>query len=107
MLRRGLALLIGVESDIFISVVRDKRYLEHRLALLGKEDPTLKPRPLSPEEVQRFTASVGSAESLFNKASGATPSNVVDEATGAPVGSTQLNPTRYGDWESNGRCHDF
>ncbi|RNF02526.1 hypothetical protein TraAM80_06351 [Trypanosoma rangeli] len=107
MLRRGAALLIGVQSDIFMSVVKDKKYLEHRLALLGKEDPAQKPRPLSPEEIQRFTTSVGSAESLFNKASDAMPSNVVDEATGVPFGSTQLNPTRYGDWEGNGRCHDF
>ncbi|EAN95106.1 hypothetical protein C3747_171g434c [Trypanosoma cruzi] len=107
MLRRGLALWIGVESDIFMSVVNDKKYLEHRLALLGKEDPVLKPKPLSDEEIQRFTTSVGSAESLFNKASGAKPSDVVDETTGTPIGSTQLSPTRYGDWESNGRCHDF
>ncbi|KEG12186.1 hypothetical protein DQ04_01921090 [Trypanosoma grayi] len=107
MLRRSLALRIGAEGGIFISVVKDKKYLEHRLALLGKADPTMQPKPLSDEAVQRFTSSVSSAESLFNKAAGAQPSNIVNEATGVPIGSTQLNPTRYGDWESNGRCHDF
>jgi hypothetical protein len=106
-MRRSIARLIGVESDLRFSVIADKRYLEHRLALLGKEDAHLKPQPLTDEQLRRFTTSVGSAESLFNKEVGASPTNIVDEATGQVVGSTQLDPTRYGDWEVNGRCYDF
>lgn len=96
-----------MESDLRFSVITDKRYLEHRLALLGKEDAHLKPQPLSDEQLRRFTTSVGSAESLFNKEAGVSPTNVVDEATGQVIGSTQPDPTRYGDWEVNGRCYDF
>ncbi|KAG8348602.1 putative Protein of unknown function (DUF1674) [Trypanosoma vivax] len=104
MMRRGLLLLIGAEGNIFMSAVRDERYLQHRLATLGKAEGQ---HPLSEETVQRFTTSLGSAESLFNKAAGMQPTNIVDETTGVTVGSTQLDPVRYGDWESNGRCHDF
>lgn len=106
MIRRSLWMLIGVESDIRFSVIKDKKYLEHRLALLGKEDANLKPQPLTDEQLRRFTSSVGSAESLFNKEAGMIPTNTVDE-TGQVIGSTQLDPTRYGDWEVNGRCYDF
>lgn len=92
-----------------MSSIKDPQYLKHRIAVLGKADATL-PRPaapLSPADVQRFTTSLGSAEQLFNKQAGAIPTNVVDEETGRVVGSTQLDPTRYGDWEQHGRCHDF
>ncbi|CUF93434.1 Hypothetical protein, putative [Bodo saltans] len=106
-MRRTIARLIGVESDLRFSAITDKRYLEHRLALLGKEDAHLKPQPLTDEQLRRFTTSVGSAESLFNKEAGAAPTNIVDEETGQVIGSTQLDPTRYGDWEVNGRCYDF
>ncbi|KAH9600048.1 Protein of unknown function DUF1674 [Trypanosoma melophagium] len=106
MLRRATILWIGAEGNIFMSAVRDKSYLEHRLAILGKEDPACQ-QPLSEETVRRFTTSIGSPEFLFNKEKGAEPSNIVDEETGVPIGSSQLDPTRYGDWESNGRCHDF
>lgn len=88
-----------------MSSIKDKRYLEHRLALLGKEER--KYTRLTDEEVKRFTSSMGSAEALFNKQAGAIPTNVVDEETGRVIGSTQPDPTRYGDWEVNGRCYDF
>ncbi|EPY31168.1 hypothetical protein STCU_03283 [Strigomonas culicis] len=107
MLRRCAPLLIGGDGDAFVSVIKDKRYLEHRLALLGKPDPTTKPPRMSEEDIKRFTSSMGSSEALFNKQAGAVPTNVVDEETGRVIGSTQLDPTRYGDWEVNGRCYDF
>lgn len=107
MFKRSLCVLIGVESDVFFSAIKDKKYLEHRLALLGKEDAHVKPQPLTDEQLRRFTSSVSNAESLFNKKAGAQPSNIVDEDTGCPIGSTALDPTRYGDWEVNGRCYDF
>mmetsp|Transcript_36908 Transcript_36908/g.43114 ORF Transcript_36908/g.43114 Transcript_36908/m.43114 type:complete len:108 (+) Transcript_36908:63-386(+) len=107
MLRRCVRCLIGVESDVHFSVVKDKKYLEHRLALLGKMDPNVKAQPLTDEQLRRFTTSIGSSESLFNKEAGAIPTQIVDEETGQVVGSTSLDPTRYGDWEVNGRCYDF
>ncbi|CAD2222132.1 hypothetical protein AGDE_04095 [Angomonas deanei] len=107
MMRRCVPLFIGAEGDAFVSVIKNKQYLEHRLALLGKKDPEFKPQRMSDEDIKRFTSSVGSAESLFNKQAGAIPTNVVDEETGRVIGSTQLDPTRYGDWEVNGRCYDF
>ncbi|AAZ12917.1 Protein of unknown function (DUF1674), putative [Trypanosoma equiperdum] len=103
-MRRSFSRLIGADGGIFMSAVHDKQYLQHRLATLGKAEQQ---QPLSEETIQRLTTSTGSAESLFNKAAGAQPTNIVDEATGVPVGSVQLDPVRYGDWESNGRCHDF
>ncbi|KAK7194490.1 hypothetical protein NESM_000365800 [Novymonas esmeraldas] len=107
MLRRCTPLLIGVEGDAFVSVIKDKQYLAHRLALVGKADPNFTPQRMSEDDVKRFTTSLGSAEALFNKQAGAMPTNVVDEETGRVIGSTQLDPTRYGDWEVNGRCYDF
>lgn len=106
-MRRSVCALIGAEGNAFVSAVKDKRYLQHRLALLGKEDPNVKAKRMTPEEVQRFMSSVGSAEALFNKQAGAIPTNVVDEETGLVIGSTQPDPTRFGDWEINGRCTDF
>lgn len=106
-MRRTINRLIGVESDIFLSAVKDKTYLEHRLALLGKMDENVKQQPLTDEQLRRFTTSVGSAESLFNKQAGNIPTQIVDEETGMVVGSNTPDPTRYGDWEVNGRCYDF
>eukprot|EP00796_Vickermania_ingenoplastis_P002193 gene2193-1360_t len=108
MFRRFPLLLIGVEGSAFLSSIKSPAYLQHRLAILGKPDPQQgSSAPLTPEQVQRFTSSLGSAEQLFNKEAGAIPTNVVDEETGRVIGSTQLNPTRYGDWEQHGRCCDF
>ncbi|KPA74355.1 putative mitochondrial hypothetical protein [Leptomonas pyrrhocoris] len=107
MLRRCVPLLIGMEGNVFVSAIKDKQYLAHRLALLGKPDEHFKPRQMSEEDIKRFTTSLGSAESLFNKQAGAIPTNVVDEETGRVIGSAQPDPTRYGDWEVNGRCYDF
>ncbi len=45
-----------------------------------------------------------------------TPASVPTETNAVPVGKAQdktpaerpaLDPTRYGDWEKNGRCIDF
>ncbi|AIN95726.1 hypothetical protein LPMP_070400 [Leishmania panamensis] len=107
MFRRCAPAFIGVEGDTFVSAIKDKQYLAHRLAILGKEDPSFKPQRMSDDDVRRFTTSLGSTESLFNKQAGAIPTNIVDEETGRVIGSTQLDPTRYGDWEVNGRCYDF
>ncbi|KAG5486174.1 hypothetical protein LSCM1_07293 [Leishmania martiniquensis] len=107
MLRRGAPLLIGAENEAFVSVIKDKQYLAHRLAILGKEDSSFKAQRMSDDDLKRFTTSLGSAEALFNKQAGAIPTNIVDEETGRVIGSTQPDPTRYGDWEVNGRCYDF
>eukprot|EP00758_Cryptobia_borreli_P010942 Tbor_TRINITY_DN5616_c4_g3::TRINITY_DN5616_c4_g3_i1::g.9380::m.9380 len=42
MIRRCIPLLIGVESEVYMSIVKDKTYLNHRLAILGKQDNNLK-----------------------------------------------------------------
>lgn len=107
MYRISPKLLVGVEGGIFMSAVKDKRYLEHRLAILGKSTTPQKPPPLTEDELKRFTTSVGSGESLLNKNAGAMPTGIVDEETGVEIGSAHPNPTRYGDWEVNGRCYDF
>ncbi|KAG5510899.1 hypothetical protein JKF63_06400 [Porcisia hertigi] len=107
MFRRCGAVLIGVEGGPFVSAIKDKTYLAHRIALLGKTDPDCKPQRMSDDDIKRFTTSLGSAEALFHKQAGAIPTNVVDEETGRVIGSTQPDPTRYGDWEVNGRCYDF
>jgi hypothetical protein len=106
-MRRCAQLLVGVESDIFMSKIKDKHFLDARLAALGKADAEPKHRPLSDDELRRFTTSIGSPESLFNSKVGATPTNIVDEATGCVIGGTAPDPTRFGDWEVNGRCYDF
>ncbi|CCW72090.1 unnamed protein product [Phytomonas sp. Hart1] len=105
MFRRGGFRLIGSEGGAFVSRIHDASYLEHRLAILGKPDPGL--QPMKEEDIKRFTTSMGSSEALFNKLAGTIPTNVVDEETGLVIGCTQPDPTRYGDWEVNGRCYDF
>jgi hypothetical protein len=94
-----------------MSAIKDKRYLEHRLAILGKTEAveeSKKAQPLSDEELKRFTTSLGSAESLFSKRAGEIPKNVVaDEEKDIIEGSSYPSPVRYGDWEYNGRCTDF
>eukprot|EP00658_Telonema_sp_P-2_P004197 TRINITY_DN11577_c0_g1_i1.p1 TRINITY_DN11577_c0_g1~~TRINITY_DN11577_c0_g1_i1.p1 ORF type:complete len:108 (+),score=15.23 TRINITY_DN11577_c0_g1_i1:211-534(+) len=107
MIRASQLLLVGVEGNIFMSAVKDKRYLDHRLAVLGKETTIQKKPPLSEEELKRFTTSIGSGEALLNKNAGMSPTGVVDEKTGVEIGSAYPNPTRFGDWEVNGRCYDF
>lgn len=104
MLRRSGRFLVGVEGDIFMSAIKDKKYLEHRLATLGRQ--TQQFHPLSDEELTRFTTSVGSPENLFNKKDGCVPGLVVGE-DGKVEGCNLPDPTRYGDWEYNGRCYDF
>ncbi|CCW64545.1 unnamed protein product [Phytomonas sp. EM1] len=105
MIRRCGFLFIGSEGGAFISRIHDKCYLEHRLAILGKPDETL--QSMKEEDIKRFTTSMGSSEALFNKLAGTIPTNVVDEETGLVIGCAQPDPTRYGDWEVNGRCYDF
>ena len=109
MFRTSLRRLIGVEGDVFMSVITDKAYLEKRLETIGKqaEAGEFKPAPLTQEQLNRFTTSNASAENLFNKEQGLKPECTVDEKTGMVVGSAALDPTRYGDWEINGRCYDF
>ena len=109
MLRRSAALLIGNESsNVFISVVKDKRYLEHRLATLGKVSANNDGhKPMTDDDLKRFTTSIGNKENLFNFRAGSEPTGVVDEETGRIIGSEAPDPTRYGDWEYNGRATDF
>ena len=63
-------------------------------------------RKLTQQELNRFTTSLGSKENLHNQRAGTTPSTVVDE-NGNVEGQNYPDPTRYGDWEYNGRCYDF
>ncbi len=63
-------------------------------------------RKLTQQELNRFTTSLGSRENLHNQAAGVTPSLTVDE-NGNVEGQNYPDPTRYGDWEYNGRCYDF
>ena len=63
-------------------------------------------RRLTQQELNRFTTSLGSKENLHNHKAGTTPSLVVDEH-GRVEGQSYPEPTRYGDWEYNGRCYDF
>ena len=108
MLRRSLMGFIGADGGVFMSRVKDKQYLEHRLATLGRLEAAgdFKPSLLTQEEVQRFTTSSQSKENLINKEQGAEPVMTVDD-DGRVRGSAHADPTRYGDWEVNGRCYDF
>ena len=107
MIRRSIFRYIGADGAIFLSAVTDKRYLDHRLALLGKDHGEgVRPAPLTDEQLKRFTTSISNPEFLFNKESGLVPSGVVDD-DGREKGSAALDPTRFGDWEVNGRCCDF
>lgn len=38
---------------------------------------------------------------------GSTPVEGTDGGSGKQTGPKELEPTRYGDWERNGRCIDF
>ena len=109
MLRRSVRRLIGMEGDnLFASVVHDKKFLDSTVAAIGKKEAAgdFKPAPLSQEELNRFTTSGASAENLFNKIDGKTPGTIVGD-DGIVIGSNMPDPTRYGDWEVNGRCYDF
>jgi len=109
MLRRTIARCIGSESEnLFASVINDKKFLDHTLAIVGKREAAgeYKPAPLSREELDRFTTSAASAENLFNKRDGKKPGVIVGD-DGRVEGSNMPDPTRYGDWEVNGRCYDF
>jgi hypothetical protein len=103
MLRRTARYLIGVESDVFMSRINDKAFIDQRIAKVGKSESVTQ---LSHEDLQRFTASVSSAEQLFNHRDGLKPTGTVGP-DGREVGSAALEPTRYGDWEKHGRCYDF
>lgn len=63
-------------------------------------------RRLTQQELNRFTTSLASKENLHNQKAGTTPSTVVDE-NGNVEGQSYPDPTRYGDWDYNGRCYDF
>jgi hypothetical protein len=108
MFRRVAPLLVGHEGSIFMSRVKDKQYLDHRLSTLGRAEAAgeFTPAPMSQEELQRFTTSQASSENLLNKEVGATPDGTVN-ADGKDAGSAHEDPTRFGDWEVNGRCYDF
>ena len=100
---RSRVLQVGVEGGVPLSVIHDSKYLAHRLRTLGQSEKTWKPSLLTDEEVQRLAISTHSPESYFNKKRGVTdPEWVVREDIEA-----KHSPTRYGDWEKNGRCIDF
>ena len=111
MFRRVLPRLVGTIDDVvFSSVIKDKNFLDKQIATIGKMEAAGKfePSKLSQEDLNRFTTSGQSAENYFNKRQGTVPKGlVVDEKTGMVEGSARLDPTRYGDWEVDGRCYDF
>jgi hypothetical protein len=54
------------------------------------------PKPLSPEELaERIDPRTGA------------PVEIVPQKPGEIGGPKGLEPTRYGDWDVNGRCSDF
>ena len=67
-------------------------------------DPVLAATPVRAETVEKMALGEnGSGEngSSENEPSGDRPSTTAPEGDGRP------DPTRYGDWEKNGRCIDF
>jgi len=54
------------------------------------------------DQVEALTSQEKQAKEAQNASSN--PANVTQKEVGGPKG---LEPTRYGDWESKGRCYDF
>ena len=103
MLQRNHLLVRAAES-INLTAVTDQKFVSQFLAEYRRRP---KPAPsvgtLTDEDVQRLSISTHSPENFFNKKKGvAEPSWVVSEAH-----EKQYSPTRFGDWEKNGRCMDF
>jgi hypothetical protein len=60
------------------------------------ETQTPAAKPLSPEELaERIDPRTGA------------PAEIVPQKPGEIGGPKGLEPTRYGDWDVNGRCSDF
>lgn len=59
------------------------------------------PKPLSPQEL----AAKELAERIDPRTG--TPVEIVPQKPGEIGGPKGLEPTRYGDWDVNGRCSDF
>eukprot|EP00760_Papus_ankaliazontas_P022736 PhM_4_TR18966/c0_g1_i1/m.56105 len=121
MLRRTLGRLVGVEGDIHLSVCRDKEYIARRIAEVGRGERHWKPTMLSDEDITRLTTSSYNKESYFNKMK-EKEQNAQDSVDVDPTPQHKKlskfvvedeewdlkhGPTRYGDWEKNGRCIDF
>ena len=68
-------------------------------------DSEVKNRELDPEKHQTMPRSLAA---VIGKTEAAAPAEAkaapFQAETGGPKG---LEPTRYGDWENNGRCTDF
>jgi hypothetical protein len=50
---------------------------------------------------------IGESPAPADSADPSQPEAPVDSAAAAPRAPTPPDPTRYGDWEKNGRCIDF
>ena len=69
--------------------------LAGRRHIQGMDEPKT-PKPLSPQELaERIDPRTG------------TPVEIVPQKPGEIGGPKGPEPTRYGDWEVNGRCSDF
>ena len=64
---------------------------------------------LKPDKEKPTAADTGAAAPAVLKENPSSPENVrADETPPREVGGRDgLDPTRYGDWEKNGRCVDF
>uniref|UniRef100_A0A7S4LA55 Succinate dehydrogenase assembly factor 4, mitochondrial n=1 Tax=Paramoeba aestuarina TaxID=180227 RepID=A0A7S4LA55_9EUKA len=102
--RRRILLSRAIEA-IELKPVTDQRFISQFLAH-HKQSQSIHPSGtgvLSDEDVQRLSISTQSPESFFNKKKGISdPSWIV-----SPEDEKRCSPTRFGDWEKNGRCMDF
>jgi len=60
------------------------------------------PRPWSPDQIAPLGS--GTPNSIAAKAKPLQPVEAIPAESGGPAGP---EPTRFGDWERNGRCIDF
>ena len=97
------ALTRAVES-IELKPVTDQKFVSQFLAEFRRQKPKApESGALTDEDVQRLSISTHSPENYFNKKSGVRdPSWIVSEDH-----EKVYSPTRFGDWEKNGRCMDF
>lgn len=85
------------------------RPLERKLSNPPEDPPARKPlvpglKPPSPQKVAPNTTEVNAAKQPDEPAK---PVEKPAKTEGEVGGRGGLDPTRYGDWEINGRCVDF
>ena len=102
-MRRTFCLRIGGEGEIPVKLHKNSEYLKQWMDTVKKKDSQQKTSILTDEDLQRLAISTHSPENYFNnKKKILEPSWTVHDEQ-----ETNYGPTRYGDWEKNGRCIDF